>query len=1078
MTKLKPFLIAVVFASVCFAANAQIVTLNHTNVKLDVVFADITAQTGFSVNYARPTINPERIVSIDVKAVELEVALQRLFAGSDIGYEIGDKKIFLSSKKQQSEQKGRRTVSGIVTDHNGEPIIGAAVTVKGTLTGTSTSVDGSYSITVVGEGAVLEFSYLGFNNRQVKVTNSTVNVTMVENNQLIDEVVVVGYGTQKKSDITGSVGSVKAAELVSAPLPNTAQALQGRISGVMVQNSSGTPSGDITIRIRGANSLTYGNDPLVIIDGVQDANLGSLNPNEVESMEVLKDAAALSIYGSRGANGVILVTTKSGAKLSRTVVSYNGYVSFDKVSKTLPSMNATEYANLFNEYREENGQSAFFSTEQIAAMGKGTAWQNEIFRNAVSQSHNISIGGSSDKVSYFVAGNILNKEGIMINSDFSQFSLRSNLKIKATDYFTFGINAFASSSDSSQGEAGSAIVSALQWSPTKTVYDSDGKYTQPGGGVGPTSNYNPVALAKEMVNDSESTQFSISPMAELRLSKHLTLSSQLVYKHNSNQNGYFDNQVTNNGPVSNTQGSMSTSRYTAWQNTNILTWERSFGDHTIKATGVYEISQDKYQANYSAAKGVPVGLGYNGLQFGSTMLQPWITYSATAMSSFMGRINYSYKNRYMFSISDRYDGASQLADGHKYENFWAVSAGWNIAEEPFWENLRGFMPELKLRGSYGSVGNAAVPAYSSQLKFSAGLDADSNPVLTVSQLSNSDLRWERTTEANIGVDTKLFGGRITVSAEYYHKHTTDLLMWQKVPSALGVKSVLKNVGAVSNKGFDVSVSGYVIDTKGFAWNTTVTFNNNRNKILALDGMSDTIVYESDADYPGTVGSFVQQVGQPMGTFLGYKFRGVWKSTEASTAALYGAKPGDAKYEDVDKNHVIDSKDIQIIGNAQPKYIYGWNNTFTLGGFDVNIFWQGVAGNQIYNQNRIRRESSSSTFPAGTTVMNRWTPTNDNTDVPSFTGAENINSSRWVEDGSYLRLKNLSVGYRFSEQMLSKTKLISSARIYVSANNYLTFTKYSGYDPEASLGDDATAAGVDRGIYPSAKSIVLGIDLSF
>ena len=430
----------------------------------------------------------------------------------------------------------------------------------------------------------------------------------------------------------------------------------------------------------------------------------------------------------------------------------------------------------------------------------------------------------------------------------------------------------------------------------------------------------------------------------------------------------------------------------------------------------------------------------------------------------------------MLSASIRYDGASQLAEGNKYDHFTAFSLGWNLMEEKFMENLKSILPEFKIRGSYGTVGNAAVPAYSSHLKFYPGMDDNGNPTLSISDLGNTNLKWERTRELNIGIDTRWWDGRLSFSAEYYDKKTKDLLMWQKVPSALGVSSILTNVGSVSNRGFDLMLGGIPLSTKHFKWDINYTLNINKNKILELDGLSNTLV-TTGADYPGLVGSYVQMVGQPMGTFLGYTFAGVWKQSEVSTAALYGAKPGDAKYVDINRDGKIDKDDISIIGNAQPKFSFGFNNTFTIYDFDLNIFWQGVSGNDIYNQNRIRRESySSDAFPTSPVIKDHWTPQHQ-TDVPSFSGSEYVNSSRWVEKGAYLRLKNITLGYRIPRKLLSKIGC-SSARIYLSANNLWTITDYSGFDPEASMGSDADAAGVDRGIYPSSKSFLVGVDISF
>lgn len=1060
------------------SASAQKVTLNFRQVKLEHVLFEITRQTGYEFNYSLPVVDPDKLVSIDVANGPLSSALDKLFAEDNITYTIRDKKIFLAAKPAPAPVIVREDeIKGRVLDSNGNPVIGASVIVKGTTTGASTNIDGYFALASVDRNAVLEISSLGYVKQEVKADRTDITVVLAEDTTLMDEVVVVGYGIQRKSDITGSVASVKASELQAAPSASTAQALQGRVAGVVVQNTSGDPAGSTSIRIRGANSLTYGNDPLVIIDGVQDASIGSLNPNQIESMEVLKDAAALSIYGSRGANGVIIITTKGG-KSERAQVSYNGYVSFDKVGKTLPSIGASQYASLMNEAQRENGLTPLFDENDIPSMGRGTSWQDAIFRNAVSHVHNISVGGAKKGISYFIAGGITSKEGIIVNSDYNEYSVRANLKAQATKNLSISLNSFASYSKSGKGDTEGALTSALKWSPTKSVYDSEGRYTQPGGGIGPVSEYNPVGLAREIVSDENRATFNIALSAEYKFAEWLKFSSMLAYKSNSVMNGWFDNQVYNLGPEEDVAGSKTQSMYVSLQNTNILSFDKDFNGHHVAVTAVYELLKDKYDSTQSAAKGIPVGMGYQGVHFGSIIQKPWLEYSSTAMMSFMGRINYAYKNRYMVSASIRYDGASQLADGHKYDSFAAFSAGWNLMEEPFMESIKDIMPEFKLRASYGTVGNAAVPAYSSQMKFTPGTDANGNPTLSISQLENKDLKWERTKEFNIGVDTRFLGNRITFTAEYYDKKTTDLLMWRTVPSALGVESALTNVGSVANKGWEFSLGGTPVATKNVQWNINYSINFNRNKILTLDGMSDTLINTGNVDMPGLVGSYVQMVGQPMGTFLGYRYAGVWKQEEVSTAAMYGAKPGDAKYVDIDRNGVIDKDDIGIIGNAQPKFTYGINNTFRFRNFDLNIFFQGVYGNDIYNQNRVRRESyeGGGAFPTSPVIAQHWTPEHQ-TDVPAFSGTEYVNSSRWVEDGSYLRLKNLTLGYSLPDKVLRKMHL-SQLRIYVSATNLWTVTDYSGYDPEASMGMDAYGAGIDRGIYPSAKSWVVGLDITF
>ena len=1083
MNNRKGLLRLLLLVSFCYlgtmALHGQVINKSFKNETLKTVLKEVEQQTGLSVMYKTDEVNENKRITATFKEAPLDEVMNKIL-DKELTYKLQNKMIVILIRIRKSPKNiPNKKIAGTVVDDKGEPVIGASVVVEGMSIGTITNLDGNYILNDVPETARISVSYIGYQSMEFRAADSKslARIVLKEDTKVLDEVVVVGYGVQKKSDITGSVSSVKSAELLSAPNASTAQALQGRVAGVVVQNSNGAPSGSATIRIRGANSLTYGNDPLIIIDGVQDGNIGSLNPNQIESIEVLKDAAALSVYGSKGANGVILVTTKNG-KTGKPQLSYNSFVSFDQVRKTLPALNARDYALLSNEAQEENDLYPLFDPDEIPLEGNSTNWQDKIFRNAVSQSHNISISGAKENISYFIAGGYVNKDGIVQNTNFKQYTLRANFKIQATSRLSLLLNAFTSYDETHSGDYEQAINAALQWSPTKRIYDSEseGGYTQPGGGIGPVSLYNPVGYALEIVNDKSVAAFNLSFTAEYKFWDFLKLSSLFSYKTHSDTNGYFDNQRVNNGDIKDISGSKSQSRYIALQSTSILTFDKMFGNHHVQATGVYEVLKDNYQSTSASSRGIPVGMGYNGVQFGSVLQAPWIGYSTTVMQSFMGRANYSYKNKYMLSASIRYDGASQLAEGNKYDHFTAFSLGWNLMEEKFMENLKSILPEFKIRGSYGTVGNAAVPAYSSHLKFYPGMDDNGNPTLSISDLGNTNLKWERTRELNIGIDTRWWDGRLSFSAEYYDKKTKDLLMWQKVPSALGVSSILTNVGSVSNRGFDLMLGGIPVSTKHFKWDINYTLNINKNKILELDGLSNTLV-TTGADYPGLVGSYVQMVGQPMGTFLGYTFAGVWKQSEVSTAALYGAKPGDAKYVDINRDGKIDKDDIGIIGNAQPKFSFGFNNTFTIYDFDLNIFWQGVSGNDIYNQNRIRRESySSGAFPTSPVIKDHWTPQHQ-TDVPSFSGSEYVNSSRWVEKGAYLRLKNLTLGYRIPRKLLSKIGC-SSARIYLSANNLWTITDYSGFDPEASMGSDADAAGVDRGIYPSSKSFLVGVDISF
>lgn len=1067
--------------STVLSVNAQTVSKTFKDQTLKSVLKEIELQTGLSVIYNSDYLNEHKLINAEFEKTPVETVLSQIL-DSKLDYSIVNKMIVIHENRSDARQTDtdNGSLTGVVTNPAGEPLAGASVVIIGDVSkGAVTNAQGRFSINGVTDKDVLEVVYLGYIKRSVPVGASRyLSIVLDEDATQIEELVVVGYGVQKRSDITGSVTSVKSADLISAPVSNTAQALQGRVAGVMVQNNSGAPGAEPTIRIRGANSLAYGNNPLVIIDGVNSAvgDLNSLNPNQIASMEVLKDAAALSIYGSSGANGAILVTTKLGGSENATI-SYNGYVSVDRVAKMLPTLDAWEYASLYDERLVELGNSPYFGGEAISMMGRGTNWQSELFRVAVSHNHNVSVGGSkSDILSYYVAAGISQNQGIILNNSSDLYNIRGNFKARANKRLDFTMNVYGDYRQNHRG--GTDVNGALQWAPTKPVYEANGTYSQPeSGGIGPNETDNPVASALEGVDENYGGSFRISLKGDYRLWDFLKVSSQLVYKMTGGTHGYFENKEARNGSGKDLSkeisGSKSLNNDYSLQNTNILSFDKTWGKHNIQATAVYEITKAMSHTLYGDSKGIPVNMSYYGIKYG-TQYRLDSGYGASATQSIIGRVNYSYDSRYMLSASFRRDGASQLAVDHKYGNFWAVSAGWNLVEEGFMESIKPVLSEFKLRGSYGVIGKASVRPYSSHMLFEAGLDMNDMTTLRIIQAENRNLRWERLREFNIGFDASLWNNRLNVTVEYYRKKTVDLIMSRMQPVVTNVDMALANVGSISNVGWDFSIGGTPFAGRDFAWIINWTLNLNKNKILELDGINDEII-DGQLNYSGIMNAHVQKVGQPMSSFRGYTFAGTWKTEEASIAAMYGYKPGDAKYVDIDRNGKYDEADITILGNAQPKGVFGINNSFRYKNLDLNIFFQGVWGNKIWNMTRVRRETYGDAFPTDPVIRNHWTPQNQ-TDMPSFTGQELMASSRWVENGSYLRLKNLSIGYRLPDKWISWIH-VSSLRVYASAGNLWTITNYSGYDPEAQ-GDVDAMGGVDHGVYPGIKSFVFGIDLSF
>lgn len=986
-------------------------------------------------------------------------------------------------------KKARKTVTGIVYDvETNEAIIGVTVLLKGTAEGTITDINGKFLIEVLDEKSVLVFSFVGYDSYNVIVGDGNeIKVAMKRGSKSLGEVVVVGYGSQKKSDITGSVSSVPMKDIEKQPSSRIDQSLQGRVSGIVVQNTDASPNAQVSIRIRGSNSINGGNDPLVVVDGMQGGNLSIINPNDVASVEVLKDASATAIYGSRGANGVIIVTTKQG-RTGKPAISYNSYYSLTQIRKKLDQLDAPEYAQTVNENRAEFGLPLVFTTADVANFQKngGTDWQDVIFRHGFIQNHQLSLSGAGENLKYYISGNAMNHKGLVEGSSYKRYTLRTNLKALINEKVSVGLNALLARElnhptalNSFVGSnSGSPIFSALVWAPTKPVYDSQGSYTQPGGGYGPNTNYNPLALAIEPVRDYLTTTSNVTGNINYEIIKGLNLSVLGSYRGSENENSdYFNSKPT--GASGTEMAYISNQRTFFLQNTNMLTYEKQIRlHHNIKFTGVVEQQNEVVNGNFAGALGFSTNvLNYNNLSLGTS---PQISTSfrhIRSLLSYLGRVNYDFKEKYLLTLTLRADGSSVFGANNKWGQFPSAALGWNLMKEPFMANLNHFLSDLKLRASYGIVGNQAINPYQTLASLNTNLMYPVNGTslstgVGSDGLANPDLKWEKTRQTDIGIDAYFLDGRVEVVADYYNKQTTDLLLAVPTPLAAGGKgSVLKNVGSVENKGFELYLGGTPM--KGnFIWKTRFTFALNRNKVIALADHQNEILL-GNPGLPGFANTLWLQVGEPLGVFRGYSYDGVWKSSEIEQAKKYGASPGDAKYVDQNNDGAIDSKDIVNIGNAQPGFSLGWNNSLSFRGFDLNVFLQGVQGNSIYNLSRVRFETGDATSRA---ILNRWKPGDENTNIPSFKGSNDgrLNSSRWLEDGSYIRLKNISVGYTFPKSSLNVIG-VNQLRIYASASNWLTFTSYSGFDPESSSGVD-THAGVDLATYPSQKTITIGLDI--
>ena len=988
------------------------------------------------------------------------------------------------------------SISGIIKDETGAALPGVTVLLKGSSTGTSTDTQGAYSLNVPdAANAVFVFSFVGYKAQEVAVGGrSSINLALALDAKALGDVVVVGYGEQRRSDVTGAIASVSAKDMRDQPVARVDQALQGRSPGLVIQNNDASPNASVSIRIRGSNSLSGNNDPLIVVNGLLGSDLSSINPNDIENVEVLKDASATAIYGSRGANGVILITTKKGT-IGKTVVQFNTFVTSQSLRKKLDLLSAGDYAEAVNANRTELGIDPAYTPAQVASFkaNGGTDWQDQIFQKALQQSHQLSVAGGSDKMNYYLSGNFVDNGGIIKGTGFQRYSLRSNVEARLNDKFKVGLNLFLSKSEDhptalngfAGGNGASPVFAARLWAPTAPVYNTDGTYSQPTDQpAGPRSLYNPLAMALEPIRDNRQNLTEFNTYVDYTILKGLTARVMGAVRSSDDEDSYYINTKATRG-IGDAQAGIANRRFLLLQNTNMLTYQTQFAErHSLSVTGVHEVQREERNNNFAGSKGFNTdALTYNDLFFGRLPSIPSSYRDTRVIQSVLGRVNYGFDERYLLTLAARYDGASVFGKDQKRGFFPSAALAWRVNNEAFLKDVAA-VTNLKVRGSIGLTGNQAVGPYSSLERLNTAAPYAVNgstltPGVTLgASLGNPLLGWEKTTQTDLGVDLALFSNRVQFTADVYRKKTTDLLLYVPQPMASGYENKLTNVGAVENKGLELSLGGKPL-AGPLEWNTSFNVAFNRNKVLALAG-ADNIPLGGPG-LPNFGGNTISlTVGQPMGNIKGYVQNGTWGTAEADAAKKYDAIPGSPKYVDQNNDGVINDKDITTIGNTLPKFSYGWNNTFSFKGIDLNVLIQGVSGNKIYNLSRVYTDRSSSDADATSTrILDRWTPTNQGTDVPSFAGtnkSERLQSSRWMEDGSYLRLKNVTLGYNLPATLLSGVKL-SAVRVYVSGVNLLTATKYTGYDPEARTGTDAFG-GIDLASYPAQKSYTLGLNVSF
>ncbi|WP_237732326.1 TonB-dependent receptor [Flavobacterium sp. UGB4466] len=1026
------------------------------------------------------------------------------------------------------------TVKGVVTDAQNMPMPGATVSEKGTKNTTVTAMDGDYQIKVK-SNAILVFSFIGTKTKEEPVKNRTlINTKLLDDANNLDEVVVVGYGTKARKDLTGAISSVKGQELAKIPVQNVAQALQGRIAGMQVTMSDGTPGSEPSLRIRGGTSITQSNEPLYVVDGVaQTGGLSFLDPMDIESIDVLKDASSTSIYGAQGANGVVLVTTKK-AKGGKLTLSYDTYAGIKTIAKTLPVMNPYQYTQLLYESATDDARmqkfvSAFGTYDQLEGLYKdqqGINWQDEVFGNAVeSQYHKLSISGGENDTKYNAFYSVNNDQGIMLGSG----SVKNIAKLNVTNSISKKVTVTAIVNYSNQKVTGlstndggnarlSMLQNLLQYRPTigKTGSDEDLKTLT----VDPLDNQDSPTFQSPLITIDSQKREAITRAINMSLQLQYNITPSLIYRglisytDNSMKSKYFNDsrgiQAIRSGGAN---GGVTHNIGTRLNYNNVLTYSKTFNKkHKFDASLGQEYIYNYTEGITASATAFPdVNLGWDKLQLGTIAGIPTSYAEDDKIISFFGRANYSYKNKYLLAATLRADGSSKFGTENQWGYFPSVSAAWRIIEEPFMDKLPAFS-DLKLRLSYGEAGNNRIANYAALGIFNSGsypLNNQMNITAFQNNLPNPFLKWEATKSANIGFDIGFFKQRIALTTELYENRSKDLLYNTRVPASSGFKKQFQNIGATSNRGIEFTLNTVNVKTNSFNWSTTFNIAFNKTKVLSLSEGENSLITNSYTDR----NDYILQVGKPVGVMYGYVRDGLYQVNDFNynaTTSTYTLKPGVVsdnivaqpgfiKFKDISgpngtPDGVINDLDRTAIGDANPKYTGGLNNTFSYKGIDLSVFLDFTVGNDIYNAN-VLNNSRLNLDNLNTLAIyaDRWTTINaagqrvtDPTELaalnegktnPAFNGnATGRLYSDIIEDGSFLRINNISLGYTLPKEWLKKSK-ISNLRIYFTAYNLYVFTKYSGYDPEVNVLNNAITRGVDFSAYPRSKSFITGLNIS-
>jgi TonB-dependent starch-binding outer membrane protein SusC len=998
----------------------------------------------------------------------------------------------------------QRIISGTVTDaSDGSTLPGVSVLVKGTTRGTTTDINGLYSLPVIETDKILVFSFIGKIAQEFPIGKSVVmNVSLESANVSLDEVVVVGYGSVKKSDLTGSVSSIKTEDLRKIPINSFDQGIQGKSSGVQVTQLSAQPGGALSLRIRGGNSIMAGNEPLYVIDGVliesqvdlswigspSQNGLSSLNPNDIESIEILKDASATSIYGARGANGVVLITTKKG-KTGKDKIAFETYFGMQRKAGKIDVMNASQFARLYDEAGYAADPESYIPLyPNPDSLGAGTDWQSEIYRDAPIQNYQLSISGSNEKTTYALTGGIFRQEGIIVGSDFDRYSFRLNLDRKISAKLNMGINlSFTQTrsntvpTDTPGGFFPGVVNTALIFNPALPVKDANGVYTL----TDPNADAwldNPVAVTRDIKAIDKVNRMLGNTYLEYFILKELKFRSSFGIDYYHSLQDMYTPRYIFSGSFNDGQARFASTDIENYLTENTLNYSKSFKKkHTINALLGFTYQKNTSRTFIDIATKFPNDiLGYYGIQNATNLPTIYSSFNESAVVSYLGRINYNYLDRYLFTLTGRIDGSSRFGANNRFATFPSAAFAWRASEEDFLKSSK-VISNLKLRVSYGISGNDRIPNYAFIRTISSSIYYFNNSVpasgFAPENPGNDNLKWETTRQADLGADIGFFHDRISLTADYYQKYTYDLLYYANLPWSTSYNSYLKNIGELRNRGIEFAIST-ANTVNSFKWNTNANISFNRNKIMNLNGYD---LFINNDTYKLKIGNWaVIREGEEMGSFYGLRADGIWQTADAEEAAKYGCVPGDFRYVDQNKDYKINAEDCSIIGHALPDFTWGMTNSFSYGAFTLDVFIQGSQGNQLLNSNRFELESGNGLSNASIKLLDRWTEENPSNLYPRANrNADYLKmSDRYLENGSYIRVKTITLSYDLPKSLMDRLHM-ERVRIYITGQNLFTFTKYTGFDPEVgSFGMDNTRLGYDFGSYPSVKTLIAGASINF